>query len=182
MDRLPVKTSISTSLPPVPSYFQTVRPCSDRCASVQLSRVHAATSWAVWRTTQRKTVHLTVLLFGGRDDEYPFLLLACVLGGRVTSVPYYYIDTTMQRTGWWCLDTQVWADDLQRTAWTVCFEDMIWETNLICLQPKQGLCGSVSELFNFSLTNQWGQSSLTWPQPAWGQVGHTLALLWWWSI
>ncbi len=41
--------------------------------------------------------------------------------------------------GWWCLDTKIQSDHLQITVWTVCLKDLIWETNLICLQSGQSL-------------------------------------------
>ncbi len=76
--------------------------------------------------------NLAALLFGRWDDGFPFLMLQRYLMLMPTALP----QQPMQ-IGWWRLDTQIRSDHLQITVWTVCLKDLIWETNLICLQSEQ---------------------------------------------
>ena len=40
---------------------------------------------------------------------------------------------------WWCLDTKIQSDHWQITVRTLRLSDLIWETNLICLQSEHRL-------------------------------------------
>ena len=43
------------------------------------------------------------------------------------------------KTCWWCLDTKIQSHHLQITVRTLRLSDLIWETNLICLQSEHRL-------------------------------------------